>query len=87
MILDDFTLALITRAEQRLRIRLRDWQARAVDRLAKDRDLFVRAGCGSRKTAVMLAITAAKEGNGLVLILAPLKALIQDSVCSEIRLV
>jgi hypothetical protein len=87
MIYDDFTIALIARAEQRFKKRLREWQAASVDWLGKGNDLFVRAGCNAGKTLVGLAMTAAKEGKGSVLILAPLKSLIQTAVTHRTQLI
>jgi ATP-dependent helicase YprA (DUF1998 family) len=83
MPLSDATEALIEKINQLLKCRLRDWQAAAVQSLLYRRDVFVKAGTGSGKSAVFQSMIAAKE-NAVVLVIAPLKSLMSDQVSCAI---
>ena len=76
---DEVTRAVVEKANVLLQIQLRDWQIRAMRSLLQGRDLFVKAGTGSGKSAVFQSMIAAKE-NGIVLVIAPIKSLINDQV-------
>jgi superfamily II DNA helicase RecQ len=77
---DEFICAVIAKAEGLLGgRRLYEWQARAVWALLKKRDLFVKAGTGSGKSKVFQTMIEAKE-NGIVLVIVPLKVLMEDQV-------
>ncbi|TMC20418.1 MAG: DEAD/DEAH box helicase [Chloroflexi bacterium] len=62
-----------------LDMRARDWQAAAINSIVNGFDLFVRAGTGCGKSLIYLAMIAAKI-DGIVLVIAPLKSLINDQV-------
>jgi len=79
MTLHQATETVIENVNGLLKCRLRDWQARAVQSLLGKRDVFVKAGTGSGKSAVFQSMIAAKE-NGVVLVIAPLKSLMDDQV-------
>jgi len=76
---DEVTRAVVEKANVLLQIQLRDWQIRAIRSLLQGRDLFVKAGTGSGKSAVFQSMIAAKE-NGIVLVITPIKSLINDQV-------
>jgi superfamily II DNA helicase RecQ len=77
--LDDRTVSVAAQAYKLFGWRLRDWQAKALQSLVLKRDLFVKAGTGSGKSAVFLSMIAAKE-EGIVLVIVPLKSLMEDQV-------
>ena len=79
--LDSFSKDIINRAGEKLGDRLRDWQAVAVSRLAKGRDVVIKAGTGSGKSWSYIAMICAKVG-GIVLVLTPLKSIMDSQVCS-----
>jgi superfamily II DNA helicase RecQ len=79
MELDELTYAVIAKANDLLHCRLRDWQSRGLRSLLEKRDLFVKAGTGSGKSKVFQSMIAAKD-KGIVLVLSPLKSLMDDQV-------
>jgi len=77
--LDATDEAVIAQASSLFGKRLRDWQAVAVSRFLKGRDVIIKAGTGSGKSWAYQSMIAAKE-NGSVLVLAPLKSIMSDQV-------
>lgn len=77
--IDPLAQKLQPKLVKHLRVFLRDWQAQAVGSLMRGRDLIVKAGTGAGKTMVYWSLIAKKE-NGIVLILSPLKSVMNDQV-------
>ena len=73
------TEAILAESYNILDMRARDWQAVAINSLINGSDLLVRAGTGCGKSLVYLSMIAAKP-NGIVLVIAPLKSLINNQV-------
>jgi len=73
------TMAIIESTYKIFDVVTREWQAKAIDSLVAGNDLFVRAGTGCGKSLVYQSMTTAKP-NGIVLVLAPLKSLMNDQV-------
>ena len=67
---------------ERFNIELRDWQAHAIDSLLSGNDIVLTAGTGSGKSLVFQALALAHPET-VVLILAPLNALMANQVLSE----
>jgi superfamily II DNA/RNA helicase len=74
------TDALVIRISELSGIKLRNWQAVAVDCLFSGNDLLVKAGTSAGKTFVFWSMIEAKENVGIVLILTPLKSIMDDHV-------
>jgi superfamily II DNA helicase RecQ len=77
---DGLSNQVINEAAQLLGDRLRDWQAVAVSRMLQGRDVIIKAGTGSGKSWSYYSMAAAKKG-GIVLVLAPLKSIMETQVC------
>jgi superfamily II DNA helicase RecQ len=75
--------AVLAESYNILDMRARDWQAAAINSIVNGFDLFVRAGTGSGKSLIYLAMVGAKI-DGIVLVIAPLKSLINDQVFPQI---
>ena len=75
--------AVLAESYNILDMRARDGQAAAINSIVNGFDLFVRAGTGSGKSLIYLAMVAAKI-DGVVLVIAPLKSLINDQVFPQI---
>ena len=71
--------AVLVEAERIFGKRHRDWQASAIERLVRKDDLFIKAGTGSGKSLVFQSMIAARP-NGIVLVIVPLKSLMDDQV-------
>ena len=57
----------------------RDWQGCAIQALVRKQDLFVKASTGAGKSLVFQSMIASKP-NGIVLVIVPLKSLMDDQV-------
>jgi len=64
---------------------LKDWQAMAFETLRKGNDLFIKAPTGAGKTAAMLSMLAL-HSDAIVLVIVPLKAIMQEAVSSQMML-
>ena len=71
--------AVLVEAEWIFGQRHRDWQACAIECLVRKEDLFIKAGTGSGKSLVFQSMIAARP-NGIVLVIVPLKTLMDDQV-------
>ena len=69
--------------EKKFKKILRPWQKEAIEKIIQGNDLIITAGTGSGKSLVFQSLCFAKK-NGIVLIVAPLKSLINNHVC-ELR--
>ena len=71
--------ALLLHIFQLAGVTLRDWQKASVYCCLKKKDLIVKAGTGAGKTWVFWAM-ALSQPNGIVLVIAPLKAIMSNHV-------
>jgi len=77
---DPTTDAMVIRICELTKTRLRDWQVAAVQSLSSGNDLLVKAGTGAGKTYVFWSMIEAKENVGIVLVLSPLKLIMDNHV-------
>jgi superfamily II DNA helicase RecQ len=61
---------------------LHPWQAHAIDKVLHGHDIMVSAGTGSGKSLVFQALAVTRP-NAVVLVIAPLNALMETQVHSE----
>ena len=70
---------ILWEAEQIFGKRHRDWQASAIQALVQKEDLFIKAGTSSGKSLVFQSMIA-RRPSGIVLVIVPLKSLMDDQV-------
>ena len=70
---------ILWEAEKIFGKRHRDWQASAIQALIRKDDLFIKAGTGSGKSLVFQSMIACRP-SGIVLVIVPLKSLMDDQV-------
>lgn len=73
------TAATLDRAKRIFSLRHRDWQVKAIQSLLKNHDLFVKAGTGAGKSFMYQSMIASRP-NGIVLVIVPLKSIMDDQV-------
>ena len=76
--------ALGPKISDRFGVQLRPWQAHAIDSLLSGNDVVVTAGTGSGKSLVFQSLALAQP-DAVVLVVAPLNALMENQVHSELN--